>query len=369
MNPTIDSRQALPKYCLLKTVRRWPYAKTPRTSQGVLKRFFDKDPFFNQSWDIHVVESPHSDNVCGVVVPFEQVKIFFDRAEAETAVSLSITDPNLLLDLGDDFPNAKVRFIETSRSWNDYETLLKSLPSQENNATSSTERGLKSAKSTKAENKRRTQMQNRLNMLKSATELVRGGKNYAFLSIDIESWEKNHDIITEIGLTRYLPEPSNDASARDSEISSEHIIIKEHRFYKNGDYVADASGNFEFGNTRYVPLADLKADIASFMNTPSTKERQFILVGHDVNVDIEYLRKLGCDLEASNFAMVFDTVEMWKAMAGSSNGISLGRLCAQLDIAAWNLHNAGNDARYTMGAFIELARRFKADPEMQEVQI
>ncbi|KAK6542227.1 hypothetical protein TWF694_007981 [Orbilia ellipsospora] len=316
----------------------------------------------------HVAESSQSGNVCGIIVPLEQVKAFFDRTEAETAVPLSAADPDLILDLGHEPSNVKIRFIETSRSWNDYEKLLKSLPNQEHNTTSSTERVLKSTKLTKAEKKRRTQMQNRLNMLKSATELVGAGGDYAFFSIDIESWEKNHDIITEIGLTRYLPEPSNEAIARDTEISSEHIIIKEHRFYKNGDYVADASGNFEFGNTRYVPLANLKADIASFMSTPSTKERQFVLVGHDVNVDIEYLRKLGCNLEANNFAMVFDTVEMWKAMAGSSNGISLGRLCAQLDIAAWNLHNAGNDARYTMGAFIEMARRFRMDPEMQEVQ-
>ncbi|EPS42866.1 hypothetical protein H072_3232 [Dactylellina haptotyla CBS 200.50] len=318
--------------------------------------------------DRYVVESSESGCVCDMVVPFDQVRGFFERTQIQTAVNLSATDPDLILDPNCESPTMSIRFVGTSRTLSDYELLSKTHPVKEHrqNMTSKRETSrTKSAKSAKSETKRQAQIQNRLKMLKSAREIVTGGQDFAFFSIDVESWEKNHDIITEVGITRYLPRKGGwMINSSSNEIESDHIIIKEHRFYKNGDYVADASGNFEFGDSRFVPLTDLKATIASFMKTPSTIERQFVLVGHDVNVDIEYLRKLGYDLETIGFAVVFDTVEMWKAMAGTLNGISLNRLCGELNIPAWNLHNAGNDARYTMTAFLEMATRFRPDIEI-----
>ncbi|KAF3928845.1 hypothetical protein ABW20_dc0100069 [Dactylellina cionopaga] len=338
-------------------------------------------------FDRYVLETSESSGASGIVVPFEQVKTFFEQTQAETAVALSTNDPDLIFELAG-HPECVARFIGTSRNWGDYGNLAKSIPSNHDfkatahaprrNATANT------AKAARSEKKRQAQLQSRLNMMKSAVEVVRGGQDYVFFSIDIESWEKNHDIITEVGLTRYCPTTDGWIRATvENEIYSDHIIVKEHRFYKNGDYVADASGNFEFGESRFVPLAEMKAAIVSFMNAPSGNERQPVLVGHDVNMDIEYLRKLGYDLELAHFAIVFDTVEMWKATADISNSISLNRLCGELNITAWNLHNAGkkpgkipracpelyilyncadttlgNDARYTMNAFLEMAMRF-----------
>ncbi|RVD82975.1 uncharacterized protein DFL_007380 [Arthrobotrys flagrans] len=340
-----------PQYCLLKTIRRWPYTKTSKVNQGVLKRFFDKEPFFNRIWDLYVVESSSIGNdVGGIVVPLEQVKAFFRQTEMETAVTLLRSDKELVLDLGPS-TDYVVRLVGISASWDDYEKLLtlssspSSFPTHEHsnisiNPPSKVHRQNRGIKSDK---KRQMQMENRRNMLKSAVEIFVRGGDYTFFSVDIESWEKNHDIVTEVGLTKYIPGTRVDQGRLTGEKISDHIIIKENRRYKNGNYVADASGNFEFGNSRQVPLAEIKEAIVAFMGAPENHQR--ILIGHDINADIEYLRKLGYDDELKDFSMTFDTVEIWKAFANTFDGIGLSRLCSELDISAWNLHNAGNDAR------------------------
>ncbi|KAK6335322.1 hypothetical protein TWF718_010752 [Orbilia javanica] len=360
-----------PQYCLLKTVRRWPYTKTSKVNQVVLKRFFDKEPFFNRAWDLYIVESSsNGSDIGGIVVPLEQVKTFFTQTEAETAVTLLKSERELVLDLG---PPSEyvVRLVGISTSSSDYEKLLcmqPSLPSSSPPSLQSPPPSLPSSghcgasinasgrssrlnRGTKSDKKRQAQIENRRNMLKSAVEIFTRGEGYTFFSVDIESWERNHDIVTEVGLTKYIPGTTLDHG----EPISDHIIIKEHRRYKNGSYVADASGNFEFGNSRQVPLAEIKGAIVAFMDAPESHQR--ILVGHDINADIEYLRKLGYDEELKGFSMTFDTVEIWKAFADTLDGIGLSRLCSQLDISAWNLHNAGNDARYTMDAFVKMVSR------------
>ncbi|KAF3158341.1 hypothetical protein TWF225_002334 [Orbilia oligospora] len=349
-----------PQYCLLKTVRRWPYTKTSKINQVVLKRFFDKEPFFDRIWDLYIVE--YSSNRNDIVVPLEQVKTFFRQTEAETAVALLRSDRELALDLGPS-TNHAIRLVGRSSSWDDYEGLFAtslsppSFPAREHTSTSTNPpiKGPRQNRAAKSDKKRQTQIENRRNMLRSAVEIFNGEGDCTFFSIDIESWERNHDIVTEVGLTKYTPSTKVDQGGTIGEKISDHIIIKEHRRYKNGNYVADASGNFEFGNSRLVPLAETKEAIVAFMCAPEKYQR--ILIGHDINADIEYLRKLGYDDELKDFSMIFDTAEIWKAFADTFDGIGLSRLCSELDISAWNLHNAGNDARYTMEAFVKMISR------------
>ncbi|KAK6344562.1 hypothetical protein TWF696_008193 [Orbilia brochopaga] len=381
----MDLSAPAPKYCLLKTIRRWPYKKTSKASQAVLKRFFDKEPFFNRPWDIYVAQSPDSGSLGGIVVPFTQVKAFFEQTQSETDVMLSTRDRDLIFD-----PNGSsefvIHFVGTSQSWNSYEAISNTLVGQDFQAPVPTNRQSKQAKNARSERKKQAQLQNRLNMLKSAAEIVNGKQDYAFISIDIESWEKNHDIITELGLSLYVSNAEHtNLDETGYHITSDHIIVKEHRSFKNGDYVADASGNFEFGKSRYVPLAELQATVASFMEaartlpqadelkdsktsknrspeTTTNSQRQLVLVGHDVNADIEYLRKLGYNSELTQFTIIFDTMEMWKGIADTPNGISLTKLCNELGIVAWNVHNAGNDARYTLNAFLAMAKIWQNKP-------
>jgi len=80
------------------------------------------------------------------------------------------------------------------------------------------------------------------------------------------------------------------------------------------------------------------------------------LVGHDIGADINFLQTIGYDVHnLSNLLETVDTVFMWRYLKRESNPRNLGSILAELGIIGWNLHNAGNDAVYTLQAMIAIA--------------
>jgi hypothetical protein len=49
-----------------------------------------------------------------------------------------------------------------------------------------------------------------------------------------------------------------------------------------------------------------------------------------------------------------DTAFMWRYLKREGNPRNLGSILAELGIIGWNLHNAGNDAVYTLQAMIAI---------------
>lgn len=85
-------------------------------------------------------------------------------------------------------------------------------------------------------------------------------------------------------------------------------------------------------------------------------KRPIILVGHDVVADINYLRAVGYDVHnLSNLQEIVDTASMWRYVKRDTNPRNLGSILAELDLIGWNLHNAGNDAAYTLQAMVRIA--------------
>jgi DNA polymerase III alpha subunit (gram-positive type) len=77
-----------------------------------------------------------------------------------------------------------------------------------------------------------------------------------------------------------------------------------------------------------------------------------------VTSDINYLRTFGYDVHnLSNLQEIVDTASMWRYVKRDTNPRNLGSILAELDILGWNLHNAGNDAAYTLQAMIKIAVR------------
>jgi len=63
-------------------------------------------------------------------------------------------------------------------------------------------------------------------------------------------------------------------------------------------------------------------------------------------------------------AGIFDTAVMNAARVGNPNErMALGRALDNLDIENYSLHNAGNDARYTLQLFLELCKLPLASPK------
>ncbi|KAL5326879.1 hypothetical protein ACEPPN_004568 [Leptodophora sp. 'Broadleaf-Isolate-01'] len=195
-----------------------------------------------------------------------------------------------------------------------------------------------------------------------------------FVCIDVEAYERNTRIVTEIGIatldTNDLKSlaPGEGGAEWMKKIRARHFRINEHKHYNNTDFVAGCADRFEFGDSEFINLRDAPHIISTCFKPPFSgpgqvaadgdgqPKRNIILVGHDVGADINFLQSIGYDvLNLSNLLEQADTAIMWRYLKREANPRNLGSILADLGIIGWNLHNAGNDAVYTLQAMIGIA--------------
>ncbi len=81
-----------------------------------------------------------------------------------------------------------------------------------------------------------------------------------------------------------------------------------------------------------------------------------VLVFHEASSDIKYLKRFSYHAEAAaNVLEAIDTREMHQFLVRSNDSASLASVLDYLDIPHRHLHNAGNDAVYTLQAMVGLA--------------
>ncbi|OCK75742.1 hypothetical protein K432DRAFT_408757 [Lepidopterella palustris CBS 459.81] len=192
-----------------------------------------------------------------------------------------------------------------------------------------------------------------------------------FISVDIEAYERSPRLITEVGISTLdvrdliSMAPGPNGSNWLAQIRTRHFRIREHSHLNNFEFVLGCADKFEFGTSEFISLCDAPAAIASCFKPPYSKpipdlaggdeKRNIILLGHDTNQDINYLQQLGYNpLNMSNLVEVLDTATMYRAWKRELNARSLGGILYEFDIPGWNLHNAGNDAHYTVQAMLAI---------------
>jgi len=215
-------------------------------------------------------------------------------------------------------------------------------------------------------------------------------KQPVFISIDVEAYEFNHNIITEVGIstldTLDLVEapPGKNGANWFSKARHRHFRIEENKHIVNCHNVQGCPDRFEFGESEFVRLADAPAllgscfrepfsrkqtreeletsfaarmeIIESLKNQPPKPKRTIILVGHVPDNDIKYLQKLGFNpLNTSNLLEVLDTSMLYRVYCREPLAVTLGTMLYNFEMVGWNLHNAGNDAAYTLQAFLAIA--------------
>jgi hypothetical protein len=209
-------------------------------------------------------------------------------------------------------------------------------------------------------------------------------QSVVFVCVDVESFERAHHKITEIGVatldTRDLVgiAPGNDGEAWRKHIKARHFRIKENRHLVNREFVVGHPDGFDFGESTFVSLQEAPEHIAACFhppfgvhvtNTPaaevtgilrnmdldengcikSFEKRNIVFLGHDTLGDVRYLQQLGYDpLKVENIIEAMDTATMYQAWQREMQPPSLGRILYYFDIIGWKLHNAGNDATYTV---------------------
>lgn len=134
----------------------------------------------------------------------------------------------------------------------------------------------------------------------------------------------------------------------------------------NHQFVSGCPGAFEFGESEFVPKNQLGPVLASCFKYPfsqeedlvkgtADEERNIVLVGHDLGQDINYCHQLGFSvLSRASIKESVDTVGMYRAYSKDPNARSLGSILYDFDLSGWHLHNAGNDAVYTIQAMLAI---------------
>lgn len=167
------------------------------------------------------------------------------------------------------------------------------------------------------------------------------------VSIDVEAFERNQEKVTEIGIAVYDPEYQWLLSY--PKIKTIHILAEENMRLRNGQFVADRKFNFN-GGTSYAMLQETLKLFVQEIFEYYFRDRDGILVGHDVKGDLKWLSKLGIHLSPKTPTV--DTLKIY-SLTTRRNG-SLRKILRRMNIPHANLHNAANDAYYTLLAAMSI---------------
>nr|POE53507.1 putative nucleolar protein c2c4.08 [Quercus suber] len=218
------------------------------------------------------------------------------------------------------------------------------------------------------------EIQQMLNLVSSEERPILSAsyRNPIFVCIDLEAFESAQDRITELGVS--VLDTRDLIGTPDTLWLSKlrHAFYRpiEHARFVNRRFVKGCPEDFNFGSSTWIALSDAKrlltrifldptalshaADFSHEIAAPEPK-RNVIFVAHGASNDVAYLRNLGFDL-TTDAPHVVKTVDTQSAAGGSKkHSIGLQRLLLALDLAAENLHNAGNDAAYTLQALVTMA--------------
>ncbi|KAI1154225.1 hypothetical protein F4825DRAFT_448706 [Nemania diffusa] len=184
-----------------------------------------------------------------------------------------------------------------------------------------------------------------------------------FVCVDVEAYERDTRVITEIGLAVLNTEDLIDICPGEggvnyfSLVQAHHVRIMERCNIVNHEFVVGCPEAFHFGKSQMVPIKDINRVVGKIIgDQESEDQRPVIIVGHDIKQDLKYLMGIGY-----NYWLVpqivdeIDTKDMFQRVERSPNGRGLSTICNELGIFGRNYHNAGNDAVYTLQAMIAMA--------------
>ncbi|TFK55940.1 hypothetical protein OE88DRAFT_1652472 [Heliocybe sulcata] len=181
-------------------------------------------------------------------------------------------------------------------------------------------------------------------------------------AIDFESWERDHTIITELGWSTIRWDNGKEIAEQN------HIIVKENRAYSNGTFVPDYRDHFLHGKSILLDKKTFKQRMAELLAEWQSSGPLY-LIFHDARADIKYLKSPAVeaplptleftlpDVVPESGTYVIDTADLFAALEGESTRKRRGleQMCRHLQIQTDYLHNAGNDAYYTLLALKSMA--------------
>lgn len=227
-----------------------------------------------------------------------------------------------------------------------------------------------------------TQLQKLLGLVESTPPV----KDVFFVCIDCEAFEHDQTKITEIGTlhpfqqspikadyvgisildSRSLKavDPGSDGKPWFDLMKHVHLRPIEYKKYINKRFIKGCPDYFNFGTSDIIKLEDAGRimtrifsdptrihEACDFSNEIADVEPNIMLVGHALSNDTEYMKRL--NFSPQHVSGHIDTQKLARISKKQPPGLT--KLLSALSIDAKNLHNAGNDAAYTLQALVGVA--------------
>lgn len=178
---------------------------------------------------------------------------------------------------------------------------------------------------------------------------------HRFVALDIEAFERAPRRLTEFGIAIY------DRDTRHTQ--HHHLLIREHLRHCNTQFAPNRKRHFAFGKSLVMSTAQAMGFLTSLLLPRHPSEGRVALVGHALSCDLAFLRRAKVRHSRDRIkAAILDGVphydlqglhRHWECNWKAS---SLEAVCSSLEIPTKALHNAGNDAAYTLEAFRKLTK-------------
>lgn len=232
-----------------------------------------------------------------------------------------------------------------------------------------------------------------LTLNRKAYQMFQDTKCGTVMAIDVESYERNHAYILEIGWSSITFAKADDEDQTAETRSCEHILISECRDLRNGSYTPNHRFNFNFGTSEEYSLDRTLSMLSDIIDT-YRKTGPLFLVFHSAAAEIAYFSKLGIDTTKwvvglpdpafwndpiasppgetevrlrEGAVYVMDTQRLFNAsgLPEAQRQVGLENALKALDIPSRYLHNAGNDACYTLAMYEALVGAGRLKEELQ----
>ncbi|KAK4989201.1 hypothetical protein LTR66_001197 [Elasticomyces elasticus] len=211
-----------------------------------------------------------------------------------------------------------------------------------------------------------------------------------FISIDLEAFEHAHHIVTEVGVaifdTRSAVDlaPGADAMHWIAQMDCRHLRLSEHAKLVNKRYVKGCPDKFDFGESEWITHKEAAPKLSEIFRCSAPSDgraghttaadsrskvvksaarpppRNIVLVGHGLKNDIDYLKSFRFSPYAAG--NIIKTLDTQRLASSKSHTVGLKTLLVSLGVEPVHLHNAGNDAAYTLQALILMALKAASTP-------
>ncbi|KAH6642476.1 hypothetical protein C7974DRAFT_409031 [Boeremia exigua] len=448
-----DLGSATQHYSPIVALSKYPYKWCNKLhSQDIASAFFDQGKFWAREWDLYYVWDIDNQAKPLVLVCETQVQALLGDINNHLQLGLRITDQqreDALVSRFPDHPRCTPRYLGRSHSREDYDSMIRNAPDHDFRAQGEPEKAPlddlsleafkqlmeESFEAQRAKNKatKAKKQQERILKQKTLSDQFKRAQRYlglrpnadansvnpnspppaidpslpvpfafdqsvVFVCVDVESYERAHHKITEVGITTLdTRELATVAPGADGEnwrrlIRARHFRIRDHMHLVNSEFVQGCPDRFYFGESTVIPLSEAPTHVAACFSPPFgahhsngvesvlelmrgldlNERRNIIFLGHDTLGDVKYLQNLGYDpLKLENLLEALDTAVMYRVWRRELNPTRLGTILNEFDIAGHGLHNAGNDAAYTMQAMLAICVRdacMRESPELESMR-